>query len=137
VLLGVGASSIGALPQGYVQNASSVPAYAAAIEAGRLPVARGVALSADDRLRRAVIERIMCDLELDIPALARARGADAAPLLRDAAPLDDFLRDGLVEWDGAFLRVTARGRPFIRNVAALFDCYLKQGSAAPRHAAAV
>jgi oxygen-independent coproporphyrinogen-3 oxidase len=138
VLLGLGASSIGALPQGYVQNATGVPAYEAAINQGQLPVARGVALSADDRLRRAVIERIMCDLELDIPALAKAMGADPAPLLEDAAPLSGFAADGLVEWDGRHVRVTERGRPFVRNVAALFDVYLKQANAAtPRHSAAV
>ncbi|MBB5373560.1 oxygen-independent coproporphyrinogen III oxidase [Acidocella aromatica] len=138
VLLGLGASSIGALPQGYVQNATGVPAYEAAINEGRLPVARGVALSADDRLRRAVIERIMCDLELDIPALAKTMGSDPAPLLEDAVPLSGFAADGLVEWDGKRVRVTERGRPFVRNVAALFDVYLKQANAAtPRHSAAV
>ncbi len=138
VLLGVGASSIGALPQGYVQNAPGVPAYEAAIAQGRLPVVRGVALSPDDRLRRAVIERIMCDLELDIPALAAALGEAAAPLLHDARKLEDFAVDGLVTWDGARLRVTERGRPFVRNVAALFDVYLQRATAAaPRHAAAV
>ena len=138
VLLGLGASSIGALPQGYVQNATGVPAYEAAINEGQLPVARGVALTPDDRLRRAVIERIMCDLELDIPALAKAMGADPAPLLKDAAPLSGFAADGLVEWDGARVTVTERGRPFVRNVAALFDVYLQQASAVtPRHASAV
>ena len=138
VLLGLGASSIGALPQGYVQNATSVPAYEAAISEGQLPVARGVALTPDDRLRRAVIERIMCDLELDMPALARAMGADPALLLEDAAQLSGFAADGLVEWDGARVSVTERGRPFVRNVAALFDVYLQEASAAaPRHASAV
>ena len=56
-LIGFGASAIGSLPQGYVQNAPTAAAYAKEIEAGRLATVRGVALAADDRLRRDVIER--------------------------------------------------------------------------------
>lgn len=137
VLLGLGASAIGALPQGYVQNLPSITSYEAAIHQGKLPVARGIGLTHDDRLRRAVIERIMCDLAVDLPAMARAFGTDAKPLLDDAAPLAGFAEDGLVEWDGASLKVTAKGRPFVRNVAALFDVYLRAGPSALRHARAV
>jgi oxygen-independent coproporphyrinogen-3 oxidase len=127
VLIGLGASSIGTLPQGYVQNETSVPAYAASIERGELPIARGVALSADDRMRRGIIEAIMCDLAADIPP----------ELCKDTEPLWQFCKDGLVRWDGKRVVVTERGRPFVRNVAAVFDAYLQQVSAALRHAAAV
>ncbi len=137
VLIGLGASAIGMLPQGYVQNATAVPAYSAAVKQDGLAVARGVALSEDDRLRRDLIERIMCDLEADLPALARAYGADVAPLLADAAPLTGFAADGLVEWNGTRLLITPSGRPFVRNVAALFDVYLQHHAATPRHAHAV
>jgi oxygen-independent coproporphyrinogen-3 oxidase len=127
VLIGLGASSIGAAPQGYVQNASSVPAYNAAIAAQKFAVVRGVELNADDLLRRDVINAIMCDLAADIPA----------KLLPEAALLQNFAADGLVTWDGRCVTVTERGRPFVRNVAAVFDAYLQQIEAAPRHAAAV
>ncbi|HTQ71315.1 MAG TPA: oxygen-independent coproporphyrinogen III oxidase [Acidocella sp.] len=138
VLIGLGASAIGALPQGYVQNQPSIPAYEAMIAQGQFPVTRGVALDHEDRLRRAVIERIMCDLAVDLPAMARAFGTGAQALLADAAPLSGFAADGLVEWDGTCLSVTERGRPFVRNVAALFDAYLSGGTAAqPRHANAI
>ncbi len=137
VLLGLGASAIGTLPQGYVQNQPSIPAYESSIAAGRLPTIRGVALSDEDRLRRAVIERIMCDLAVDMPATARALGAAPEALLADAVPLAGFVADGLVEWDGARLAVTKRGRPFVRNVAALFDAYLASNADQPRHANAV
>lgn len=128
ILLGVGASAIGALPQGYVQNEPRVPLYEQAIDQGRFAVARGVALTAEDRLRRAVIERIMCELAVDLSAMAAGAGADGKALLADAAPLAGYAADGLVEWNGAALRVTERGRPFVRNVAALFDAYLRQNS---------
>ncbi|MBU6419504.1 MAG: oxygen-independent coproporphyrinogen III oxidase [Proteobacteria bacterium] len=137
VLIGLGASAIGTLPQGYVQNQPGIPAYEAIIAAGRLPVVRGVALNDEDRLRRAVIERIMCGLAVDLPAMARDFAAAPDALLAAAAPLSGFAADGLVEWDGATLRMTPRGRPFMRNVAALFDAYLPAVSDQPRHARAV
>lgn len=138
ILLGLGASSIGALPQGYVQNQPRVPLYEAAINQGQFAVTRGVTLTADDELRRAVIERIMCDLAVDLPAIAKSMGADSAALLADAAPLAGYAADGLVEWDGASVRVTEQGRPFVRNVAALFDAYMNEAQAGQlRHSRAV
>ncbi len=75
VLIGFGASAIGSLPQGYVQNAPTAAAYGNEIEAGRLATVRGVELSADDRLRRDAIGHIMCDLAVDLEAVAfRHRG---------------------------------------------------------------
>ncbi|MDE2458080.1 MAG: oxygen-independent coproporphyrinogen III oxidase [Rhodospirillales bacterium] len=137
VLIGLGASAIGTMPQGYVQNQPGIPAYEASIAQGRLPVARGLELSGEDRLRRAVIERIMCDLAVDLPAMASAFGARPEALLAGTAQLRGFLADGLVEWDGTRLSITPRGRPFMRNVAALFDAYLDRPSTQPRHAHAV
>ena len=136
-LIGIGASAIGCLPQGYVQNTSDVPAYMAAIGADRLATARGAALTEDDRLRREVIERIMCDLEADLAAIAAAHAADPAPLLASAAGLGRFEADRLVRWDGRRVEVTEAGRPFVRSVAAVFDAYLAQDDGAPRHAQAV
>jgi oxygen-independent coproporphyrinogen III oxidase len=63
-LLGFGASAIGKLHDGYVQNAGSVVEWRTALDAGRLPVARGIALSEDDRIRAAIIERLMCDFRV-------------------------------------------------------------------------
>jgi len=135
ILLGLGASSIGSLPQGYVQNAAGVPAWRDAIRDGRLPVARGITLTPQDRLRRSVIERIMCDCAVDLAAIASRH--DAAPSsLMDAAPaLEQLARDGLIHWSGYRLAVTDVGRPFLRMVAAAFDTYLRAGAA--RHAVAV
>jgi oxygen-independent coproporphyrinogen-3 oxidase len=136
-LIGFGASAIGCLPQGYVQNAAVVPIYLTAIRQGRFASVRGVALTDDDRLRRDVIERIMCDLDADLDAVAAAHGADPAPLHEAAAALDRFAEDGLVQRDGTHITVTEAGRPFVRNVAAVFDAYLGTASATPRHSQAV
>ncbi len=135
VLLGLGASSIGALPQGYVQNAPGVPGWREAVQAGRLPVARGIAVCPQDRLRGEVIERIMCDFAVDLSVIATRYGADPASLM-DAAPvLQAMAHDGLVHWTGYELSVTEAGRPFVRNVAAAFDKYLHNGVG--RHSAAL
>ena len=136
-LIGFGASAIGALPQGYVQNAPTAAAYAKAIEAGGLATARGIAVSAEDRLRREIIERLMCDLEVDLVAAAGAHRADAAPLLAEAEGLDRFVEDGLARWDGQRIEVTEKGRPFLRSIAVLFDAYLRPDEGAPRHSRAV
>ncbi len=135
VLLGIGASSIGSLPQGYVQNLPSIPAWRDAVRGGTLPVARGVALTADDRLRRAVIEQIMCGHHVDLRQVAAEHGADPASLMDAAPTLQEMVRDGLVDWDGYRVTVTPKGRPLVRSVASAFDTHLRSGVG--RHSAAV
>ena len=135
ILLGLGASSIGSLPQGYVQNLPSVPAWRDAIRAGTLPIARGIALTDEDRLRRDVIEQIMCAFTVDLAETAARHGASPASLMDAAPALQEMSADGLVLWDGYRVTVQPEGRPFIRNVAAAFDTWLRPG--AGRHSAAV
>jgi oxygen-independent coproporphyrinogen-3 oxidase len=135
VLIGLGASSIGAMPQGYVQNHASVPAWRDAIRDNVLPIARGVALTEADRLRRAVIEQVMCHFTVNPFEIAESHGADPSGL-RDAEPaLRSLEVDGLVVRDGDRITVTEAGRPFVRAVAAAFDSYLARGVA--RHSVAV
>ncbi|WP_372619435.1 oxygen-independent coproporphyrinogen III oxidase [Falsiroseomonas sp.] len=129
VLLGLGASAIGALPQGYAQNLPDERAWLAAVEGGHLPVARGLELTEDDRIRRAIIEAVMCDLQLDLQRVPALVWESAVPRL---APL---LRDGLARLEDGRLLVTEAGRRFVRHVAACFDARL--AAAAARHSAAV
>ena len=129
VLLGLGASAIGALAQGYAQNLPDERAWLSAVEDGHLPVARGLALTEEDRCRRAIIESVMCDLDLDLARVPEAVWRGAEPRL---APLLD---DGLVALGGGRLQVTEMGRRFVRHVAACFDNRL--GAATARHSAAV
>jgi oxygen-independent coproporphyrinogen III oxidase len=135
VLLGLGASSICSLPQGYVQNLPSIPAWRDAVRAEHLPVARGIALSDEDKLRREVIETLMCHNEVDLREVASRHDADPASLMDAAPALQEMARDGLVDWNGMQVAVTPAGRPFVRAVAAAFDTYLAGGAA--RHSAAV
>jgi oxygen-independent coproporphyrinogen-3 oxidase len=122
-IVGLGPSAISTFPQGYVQNQTAIGAWRRAIEAGRLAVARGHALSADDLRRAAIIERLMCAFEVD---LAPYGGRAAfAPELEALAPL---AADDLVRIDGDRLVVPDDRRPFSRLVAQAFDAYVSQAT---------
>ena len=131
VLLGFGLSSIGRMPQGFVQNHANITEYAASVLAGTLPTARGYALTPDDRLRGDIISDLMCYLDVDIAAIAARHGVDAA--LFDAAleSLTDMQADGLAYVQGRGLRVPADVRQMVRVVASRFDAHFK--SAPRRH----
>jgi oxygen-independent coproporphyrinogen-3 oxidase len=135
VLLGLGASSIGCLPQGYVQNETALPAYQKSVAEGRLPAVRGITLSRDDKLRRDIVERLMCDLSVDLDAGGRDHGTVAAKFGGVLRNLDPLIDDGLVVIEGNRITVTPAGRPFVRLVAANFDAYLQTGE--KRHSQAV
>jgi oxygen-independent coproporphyrinogen-3 oxidase len=134
-LIGMGASSIGRLPGGYVQNTTAIGCYQRRVLAGELAVERGIALSRQDAIRSHVIERLMCDLSFDALAIEASFGAEAIPVLAEAQLLLASGADGLVEPRGRGFRITERGRPFTRRVAASFDSYLAKGAA--RHSTAV
>src|SRR5690606_16152405 len=99
-LIGFGASAIGRLPQGYVQNITATGQYMKAIDAGGLAIAKGVAFSDDDRLRGAIIERLMCDFRVEFEALRRLHGSSAEAVVEEMAAAARRDTDGLVACDG-------------------------------------
>jgi oxygen-independent coproporphyrinogen-3 oxidase len=120
-LIGIGASAIGRLPDGYVQNDPSIPGYSRAVLSGRFATVKGLELSPDDRLRAAMIERIMCDLSLDLGDFAPTSNHAFEKELSSLRPLAD---EGFVEIADRRVQITDRGRPYLRLVAAAFDAYL-------------
>jgi oxygen-independent coproporphyrinogen-3 oxidase len=123
-----GMSSISDLGGAYAQNAHRLKDWGAHVQAGTIPVERGAAVTADDVLRRFVINRVMCLLRLDLAEVeakfgAPARAAIAASLQKGVQELAD---DGLVTFDGTVLRVLPLGQILVRNVAMLFDAYLEK-----------
>lgn len=134
-LIGLGASSIGRLPQGYVQNAVPVADYARRVNEHGLATVRGIELSEDDRARGFVIERLMCDLSFSASDVRNRFGALAAPIIEMAETLVETDQDHLVEPITDGFRITPRGRPFVRSIAACFDAYLDTGTA--RHSLGV
>lgn len=133
-LLGFGASAIGQLPSGFVQNAVLNGEYQRRIAAGEFALARHCPTSADDRLRGAIIERIMCDYRVDLARVCARFGADPAALA-GSGRLRQLASDGLVRITGDLIEVDPAARPLVRTVAAAFDTYLDDG--AGRHARAI
>lgn len=134
-LIGFGASSIGSLPQGYVQNTTAIPEYARSVANQTLPIARGRAITATDRLHRDAINTLMCDLRLDATLLCRAHGMTEDALDGAFDHLSEPLEDGLIELSDRTIQVTEQGRPLVRIVAAAFDEYLAHAKA--KHSIAV
>ena len=124
VLLGFGASAIGRLPQGYVQNETQTRAYLESIAGGRLATVKGYTLTDDDRLRAELIERIMCDFGVDLDPICARHGSGAAAMLKSSSRLQGLISDGIVEVNGTSLVLTDDSRFLVRSVAAAFDAHL-------------
>lgn len=135
VLIGLGVTAIGQVPQAYVQNLAETGAWARAVAAGSLPVARGHVLDDDDRLRGHVIERIMCDGAVDLAAAGRRFGVGADWWAEAQPALAGFEADGLITCEAERIRLTDAGLGLARVVASAFDLYLTRAQA--RHSVAV
>lgn len=132
-VVGFGASAISQLHQGYVQNVKESLSWQSAVESGALPFERAYVLDQEESFRRDVINSLMCDGVLDPSSPALAGDFSLSQVRERLAPglsrLDPFLEDGLVERDGEVVRVTAKGRLVVRNVAMLFDPLVDSGTA--------
>ena len=137
-LLGLGISAIGQMGPTYSQNVKTLEEYYDRLERGALPILRGVELTADDLVRRAVIQCLMCRFEVPIESLEIAHLIEFrkyfAAELRDLEPFQDA---GLMTLDDQWLSVTALGRFFIRNICMVFDRYLREGRERARYSKAV
>jgi oxygen-independent coproporphyrinogen-3 oxidase len=126
-LIGFGASAIGRLPQGYVQNETVIRRYAEQTSQDGLAAVKGYWLTDDDRLRADIIERLMCDLEVDLGA-AGAHGASSRVLAEAMPRLQALADEGLVRLEGTRIRVPEKCRMLVRTVASIFDAYLTTSS---------
>jgi oxygen-independent coproporphyrinogen-3 oxidase len=126
-LIGLGISAIGRVGPTYYQNVKRLDEYYGALDAGRLPVARGIELSPDDLVRRAVIQALICQFCVSIESIELAYLIDFRTYFAgELKALEGLARDGLVELDGDWIRVTPRGRLLVRSVCMVFDRYLRQ-----------
>lgn len=132
-LVACGVSSIGAVGATYSQNAKTLEDYYALIDAGALPLQRGIRLGMDDLLRRAIIQKLMCQFELSVAAIEQAFPILFADYFAaELAALCEMQADGLVQVDDAWISVTPKGRLLIRNLCMVFDRYLGQQAGGPR-----
>jgi oxygen-independent coproporphyrinogen-3 oxidase len=135
VLVPIGPSSIGQFREGFVQNAIATDAWSRAVRGGELPLARKLPLTDGDRLRAAVIERLMCDLAVDVAAVCEAHGIAHDALDASIAGLAEAQGDGLCTIEGRRIGIPEGGRRLMRVVASAFDERLPV--AQTRHAKAV
>jgi oxygen-independent coproporphyrinogen-3 oxidase len=130
-MVALGVSAISSVGASYSQNEKSLSAYYARLDQGELPIARGIALDADDLLRRQVIGQLMCDFVLDFDRLAIPGGIPAAEYFAaDIARLKLLEEQDLLCVGSRGIRVRMRGRLLIRNICMAFDRHLHQARAA-------
>ena len=139
-LIGLGVSSIGRLPAGFVQNVSDTGTWQRMVENGQLPVNKGFALSDDDRARADIIEQLMTSYTVDVARIAEWHGLPLSHFSESLAKLEELSSDGLLTCKDAWVKITPEGRPYVRIAAAAFDAYFGKAAPSavvPRHSMAV
>lgn len=120
-----GASAISQLGSAYAQNTKDISEYISAIGEGRIPVAKGYTLAADQQITREVIEMLMCNYAISWSCLADRMGLAAETIQGainyDESRLREFAADGIIEYSPEQIVMTPGGRLFVRNVAAALD----------------
>ena len=126
-MLGLGVSAIGRIGPTYSQNVKTLKEYYMALDAGRLPVQRGLVLTKDDLVRRAVIQALACHFRLAIESIESSYlvdfGSHFSTELEDLRRLEE---DGLVELQPDWIVITPKGRVLVRAVCMVFDRYLRE-----------
>ena len=129
-LVGLGISAIGRIGPTYYQNAKRLDDYYAELEGGRLPVARGIELSPDDLVRRAVIQALACHSRVSLESIELAYLVDfKSYFAAELAELKGLQAEGLVDVTGDWITVTPRGRLLVRVICMVFDRYLREARA--------
>jgi oxygen-independent coproporphyrinogen-3 oxidase len=124
-LYGFGMSSISHFQTIYAQNTKNLPEYYQALDAGHLATHVGYRMTGDDQIRKHVIMRLMCDLELDMRRVEERFGIDFAEYFaRSLTALRPFEEDGLVQVTPGRIAIVEAGRLLLRNIAMCFDAYL-------------
>lgn len=127
-MVSCGVSAISAVGGTYSQNAKSLEHYYEHIERGQLPIIRGIKLTMDDMLRRAVIQRLMCDFELSVKAIELNYPISfSSYFAKEISRLRDLETDGLVTINDDWITVTPKGRLLVRNICMAFDKYFGMG----------
>jgi len=128
--IGLGVSAISSMQHCFAQNFKTLDSYYDALDKQQLPIERGFELNADDELRRGLINTVICDLELDIRSFEQQRQIKFAEYFDDAiSGLLQAERDGLLKYcPENSLKVTEKGRLFLRNICMLFDNYLDRSN---------
>ena len=126
-LIGLGVSSISQIGDLYSQNASDINEYQSSLDGNQLATRRGLHCNQDDRIRRAVIQQLICHFKLDFASIEDQFNIDFRGYFTEVWPrLLDYAADGLIRLDEQGIDVTPAGRLLVRSVCMLFDRYLPQ-----------
>ncbi len=123
-LIGLGPSSIGSMHQGYVQNQVSVSMWKKNLKQGQLPIRKGIAIDDDDRLRRRIIEKLMCNFTVNLDEELAHFGYSDFIFDKELNSLKFLQEKGLVKIKEHVISVKKEHRLFLRAAAAAFDSYL-------------
>jgi oxygen-independent coproporphyrinogen-3 oxidase len=125
-LVALGVSAIGKIGPTYSQNYRDLENYYDALDRDQLPIMRGLELNADDLLRRAIIQALMCHFELAYEPFNTAYLVDFEKYFAAEMPeLREYEQEGLLTLSSQGMTVTAKGRMLIRNICMVFDKYLR------------
>jgi len=126
-LIGIGLTSIGEGISHYVQNHKDMKSYESAIDAGKLPVLRGIKLNQDDIIRKSVIMELMANFKLDIKRVEKEFDINFNEYFKNALnELEEFEKEDLISIDDEYIKVSPTGTMLIRNIAMPFDAYLRK-----------
>ncbi|HMM89185.1 oxygen-independent coproporphyrinogen III oxidase [Bradyrhizobium sp.] len=128
-LIGLGASAIGRMPQGFIQNVVPTRDYLARVAEGRLATAKGYRFTPEDRFRADIIERIMCDLAVDLPFISKVHGRDIRSAIVDRPRIESLIADGAVTMIDNRLSISDGAEFLVRSVASAFDAHLANSAA--------
>jgi oxygen-independent coproporphyrinogen-3 oxidase len=126
-LIGLGVSAISQIGDLYCQNTSDLNLYQNTLASAQLATNRGLLCNADDRLRRAVIQQLICSFRLDFAGIEQAFNIDFRGYFSELWPqLEEMAKDGLIELNSEGITVLPAGRLLVRSVCMVFDAYLEQ-----------
>lgn len=127
-LVALGVSAIGGIGNGFAQNAVTTMEYEALIERGELPIRKGLVVDADDQLRAAVIQSLMCYDELSFDTFSEEHEIDFRDYFAtEIKRLQPLASDDLIKLNDGGVRITQKGRLLLRSIAMVFDRYIDQG----------
>ena len=132
-LVGLGVSAIGKVGDCYAQNLKDIPSWQSVVEEGKLPIWRGLSLTTEDRLRRSVIESIMCHGEVKFDRFEANFAIDFHDhFAYELSQLEQLEADGLIEMGDDEFTATPEGRLLLRAIAMIFDEYLQASQSEPK-----
>jgi oxygen-independent coproporphyrinogen-3 oxidase len=125
VLIGIGASSISSLPNGYVQNITQITDYIRALKKNKLPISRGYELKTEDKIYSIVIKELMCYLNVDLKQVTKRFSKDINLFSSNIKKLKPFIDAGYVEFQNFVLSIKPEARPLVRIICSVFDQYFE------------